>query len=37
VMRHRIGLNFRADVDKVGVEDVIAHLVEMMPIPAAAS
>ena len=37
VMRHRIGLSFRADVDKVGVEDVIARLVEMMPIPAAAS
>jgi len=28
VMRHRIGLNFRADVDKVSVEDVISRLVE---------
>jgi MoxR-like ATPase len=35
VMRHRIGLSFRADVDKVTVEDVIARLVERMPIPAA--
>jgi len=29
VMRHRIGLNFRADVDKVSVEDVISRLVEL--------
>jgi len=35
VMRHRIGLNFRADVDKVTVEDVIARLVDRMPVPAA--
>ncbi len=28
VMRHRIGLNFRADVDKVSVENVITRLVE---------
>ena len=34
VMRHRIGLNFRADVDKVTVEDVIARLVDRMPVPA---
>jgi MoxR-like ATPase len=37
VMRHRIGLSFRADVDKVTVEDVIARLVERMPAPVAAS
>jgi len=36
VMRHRIGLSFRADVDKVTVEDVIGRLVENMPVPAAA-
>ena len=35
VMRHRIGLNFRADVDKVGVEDVIDKLVAGIPAPAA--
>jgi MoxR-like ATPase len=35
VMRHRIGLSFRADVDKVTVEDIIARLVESMPVPAA--
>jgi MoxR-like ATPase len=28
VLRHRIGLSFRADVDKVTVEDVIARLVD---------
>ena len=28
VMRHRIGLNFRAEVDKVSVDDVIARLVQ---------
>jgi MoxR-like ATPase len=33
VMRHRIGLNFRADVDKVTVEDLIGRLVKHMPIP----
>jgi MoxR-like ATPase len=33
VMRHRIGLSFRADVDKVSVEDVIERLVEAMPVP----
>ena len=37
VMRHRIGLNFRADVDKVTVEDVISRLVDRMPVPAGAS
>ncbi|HUS93518.1 MAG TPA: MoxR family ATPase [Phycisphaerae bacterium] len=36
VMRHRIGLNFRADVDKMTVEDVVARLVEQVPAPAAA-
>jgi len=37
VMRHRIGLSFRADIDKVTVEDLISRLVDMMPIPAMAS
>jgi MoxR-like ATPase len=36
VMRHRIGLSFRADVDKVTVEEVIARLVRAMPVPAVA-
>jgi MoxR-like ATPase len=30
VMRHRIGLNFRADVDKVSVEDVVQRLTSGM-------
>ena len=34
VMRHRIGLNFRAEVDKVKVEDVIGRLVKRQPAPA---
>ncbi len=33
VLRHRIGLSFRAEVDKVGVEDVIGRLVESVPAP----
>jgi MoxR-like ATPase len=33
VMRHRIGLNFRAEVDKVKVEDIIARLVAHQPAP----
>ncbi len=36
VMRHRIGLSFRADVDRVTVEDIILRLVENMPVPAGA-
>jgi MoxR-like ATPase len=36
VMRHRIGLSFRADLDKVTVEDVIVRLLEGMPAPAMA-
>ncbi|KPK84858.1 MAG: AAA family ATPase [Phycisphaerae bacterium SM23_33] len=36
VLRHRIGLSFRADVDKVTVEDVIVRLLESMPVPVAA-
>jgi len=36
VMRHRIGLSFRADVDRVSVEDVISRLVEGAPVPAGA-
>jgi len=33
VMRHRIGLSFRAEVDRVSVEDVIRRLVEACPEP----
>ena len=33
VMRHRIGLNFRADVDKVTVEDIVQRLVKKFPVP----
>ncbi|HUU42486.1 MAG TPA: AAA family ATPase [Planctomycetota bacterium] len=35
VMRHRIGLNFRAEVDKVGVEDIIRKLVAGIETPVA--
>jgi len=34
VLRHRIGLSFRAEVDRVSVEDVIGKLIENAPIPA---
>jgi MoxR-like ATPase len=33
VMRHRIGLNFRADVDKTNVEDIINRLIAQVPSP----
>jgi MoxR-like ATPase len=33
VMRHRIGLSFRAEVDRVSVEEVIRRLVADMPEP----
>ena len=33
VMRHRIGLNFRAEVDKVTVEDLIGRLIKITPTP----
>ena len=36
VLRHRIGLSFRAEVDRVKVEDIIRRLVEAVPEPAAA-
>jgi len=36
VLRHRIGLSFRADVDRVTVEDIIERLLERNPAPAAA-
>jgi MoxR-like ATPase len=32
-MRHRIGLSFRAEVDRVAVEDIIRRLVEHTPEP----
>ena len=36
VLRHRIGLSFRAEVDRVTVEDIIRRLVEEIPEPHAA-
>jgi MoxR-like ATPase len=33
VMRHRIGLSFRAEVDRVSVEDIVRRLVEAHPEP----
>jgi MoxR-like ATPase len=36
VLRHRIGLSFRAEVDRVSVEDIIKRLVESVPEPKAA-
>ena len=33
VLRHRIGLNFRAEVDKVTVENLIERLVKITPVP----
>ena len=34
VLRHRIGLSFRAEVDRVGVDEIIRRLVETVPEPA---
>jgi len=36
VLRHRIGLSFRAEVDRVSVEDIIRRLLEAVPEPTAA-
>jgi len=36
VLRHRIGLSFRAEVDRVSVEDLVRRLVEAVPAPQAA-
>jgi MoxR-like ATPase len=36
VLRHRIGLSFRAEVDRVSVEEIIRRLVEAVPEPALA-
>jgi MoxR-like ATPase len=33
VLRHRIGLSFRAEVDRVSVEEIIRRLVETVPEP----
>ena len=33
VLRHRIGLNFRAEVDKITVEDLIGRMVKVTPVP----
>jgi hypothetical protein len=33
VLRHRIGLSFRAEVDKIGVEAVIDYLVKNVAEP----
>ena len=35
VLRHRIGLAFRAELDRVSVEDVVARLVKAVPEPKA--
>ena len=35
VMRHRIGLSFRAEVDHVSVDDVISKLLDHVPLPVA--
>ncbi len=37
VLRHRIGLSFRAEIDKVSVEDVVARLIAAVPAPGAAT
>lgn len=34
VLRHRIGLSFRAEVDRVTIEDVIRRIVTAVPQPA---
>ena len=34
VLRHRILLNFHAEAEKVGVEEIIQRLVETVPVPA---
>jgi MoxR-like ATPase len=36
VLRHRVGLSFRAEVDRVSVEDLVRRLVEAVPAPQAA-
>jgi MoxR-like ATPase len=36
VLRHRVGLSFRAEVDKLSVEDLVRRLVELVPAPQAA-
>ena len=36
VLRHRIGLSFRAEVDKVTVEQVVDRLIAAVPAPGAA-
>jgi len=33
VMRHRIGLSFRAEVDRVSVEDIVGRLIDAHPEP----
>jgi hypothetical protein len=33
VLRHRIGLSFRAEVDGVSVDEVIRRLAEAVPAP----
>ena len=34
VLRHRIGLSFRAEVDRVTIDDIIRRLIETVPAPA---
>jgi MoxR-like ATPase len=33
VLRHRIGLSFRAEVDRVSIEDLIARIISITPTP----
>ena len=33
VLRHRIGLSFRAEVDRVSIDDIIRRLIETVPAP----
>jgi MoxR-like ATPase len=37
VLRHRIGLSFRAEVDKVSVDDVVKRLIAAVPAPGTAA
>ncbi|MBN2711477.1 MAG: MoxR family ATPase [Planctomycetes bacterium] len=37
VLRHRIGLSFRAEVDRVSVDDLIERLLKETPLPSAAT
>ena len=34
VLRHRVGLSFRAEVDRVSVESIVDRIVKLVPVPA---